>query len=145
MVPIPAARSLSIITSFLFQRSTNAPATGVTRILGNTNANPANARAVAVPVFSQAQIVRAKLVIAEPNIDVNCPSHMTVNPLMPDSVVVFCSISVQSLLGFKARLKSCTHDVYSQVVSVGSICSPKRKGCLAQSKAKKRIVKLIQL
>jgi hypothetical protein len=89
-------------------------------MFGNTNANPVRARAVAVPVFSQAHMVRAKLVIDEPSIDVNCPSQIIVKPLMPDNVVVFGSISVQSLWGFKARLMSCTHDLYSQLVSMGS-------------------------
>ena len=94
IVPIPAAKSLSIITSFLFQRSTKAPATGYTNMFGNTKANPVNAKAVAVPVFSQAHMVRAKLVMDEPSIDVNCPSQITVNPRIPDSVVVFGSIVI---------------------------------------------------
>ena len=36
-------------------------------MFGNTKANPVNAKAVAVPVFSQAHMVRAKLVMDEPS------------------------------------------------------------------------------
>ena len=109
IVPIPAARSLSIITSFRFQRSTNAPATGYTRMLGNTNASPVNARAVAVPVSSHAQIVRAKLVMADPSIDVNWPSQMMVKPFMPERLLFFCSMSFCFLFLFKVLFVSCTH------------------------------------
>ena len=100
MVPIPAARSLSIITSFLFQRSTRAPATGYTRMLGNTKASPVSASAVAVPVSSHAHMVNAKLVMAEPSIDVNWPSQMIVKPLMPVRGLCFFSMPICFLFLF---------------------------------------------
>ncbi len=62
-----AARSLSIIMSFRFQRSTNAPAIGLINMVGAKAKNPTRARAVAVPVTSYAQKARAKPAIAVPN------------------------------------------------------------------------------
>jgi len=76
--------SLSIITSFLFHLSTSAPATGYSRIFGNTKASPVNARAVASPVTCHAQMVRAKFVMKVPRRLTNWPPQITVNPLIPD-------------------------------------------------------------
>ncbi len=83
MVDVTEARSLSIITNLRFQRSTNAPAKGVTISAGTKVKNPTKARAVACWVISQAQIVSAKPVIAVPCSDTTWPIQMMVKPSMP--------------------------------------------------------------
>ena len=83
-VEIPAAMSLSIITSFLFHLSTNAPATGYSRMFGKAKASPTIARAVASPVTCHAQIVRAKFVMKVPRRLTNWPPQITVNPRIPE-------------------------------------------------------------
>jgi len=49
------------------------------------NENPTNARAVASPVFSQAQMVRANWVMPVPRNETSWPNQTTVNPRIPES------------------------------------------------------------
>jgi hypothetical protein len=79
----PAPRSLSIMTSFRFQRSTRAPATGPRSTVGPQVKKATSARAVACPVISQAQIVRANQVIPLPSRETTWPNHTMVNPSIP--------------------------------------------------------------
>ncbi len=65
------ARSLSIMVSFRFHRSTNAPAMGLTSIVGAKEKKPTNASAVASPVISHAQMVNAKLDMVLPSSENN--------------------------------------------------------------------------
>ncbi|UCD97044.1 MAG: hypothetical protein JSV35_03050, partial [Candidatus Bathyarchaeota archaeon] len=82
-VDVIAAKSLNIITSFRFQRSTSAPASGLTNIVGAKAKNPTNANIVACPVASHAQRVSANPVIALPRRETSCPDQITVNANIP--------------------------------------------------------------
>jgi len=93
MVDVTAARSLSIITNLRFQRSTNAPAKGVTSSAGAKVKNPTRARAVACWVICQAHIVSAKPVIAVPCSEITWPIQMIVNPSMPVGRVIGLMLS----------------------------------------------------
>ncbi len=81
---MPEAMSLSIMTSFRSHLSTRAPAKGLARMYGSTNENPTRARAVATPVFSQAQMVRANWVMLVPRNEISWPNQTTVNPRIPE-------------------------------------------------------------
>jgi len=83
MVLNPAARSLIIMTSFLFQRSTSAPAIGLNSTVGPKLKKPIKASAVAWPVICQAQMVRANPLMAEPISEMTCPNQTIVKPTKP--------------------------------------------------------------
>ncbi len=80
---VPAARSLSIITSLRLARSTIAPANGLNKTVGPNAKNPINASAVTSPVSCQAKIVSAKRVIPVPIRETNWPLQMIVKAGMP--------------------------------------------------------------
>src|SRR3990172_6862962 len=82
-VESPAAKSLIIITSLRFHRSTNAPAIGASKTDGAKVNVPTRASAVAEPVICQAQIVSANWVMAVPTNEITCPNHTTVKAAMP--------------------------------------------------------------
>ncbi len=75
--------SLSIITSLRFQRSTSAPATGLSRTVGPKVKKPTSASAVAWPVSCHAQMVSAKPDMAVPKRENTCPAHTTIKARMP--------------------------------------------------------------
>ncbi len=83
IVLAPAPRSLSIITSLRFQRSTSAPATGPNTSTGAKLKNATSASAVAEPVSWYAQIVRANCVIAVPSSEATCPAQTIINARIP--------------------------------------------------------------
>ena len=66
IVFIAAARSLNMIATFRFHRSTNAPAKGLTSIDGTMEKKLTKLNVVAFPVICQAQSVRANRVIPVP-------------------------------------------------------------------------------
>ena len=95
----PDARSESIITSLRFQRSTSAPAIGLSSIVGPKENSPTSASVVACPVSCHAQMVMAKAVMPEPSSDANCPAHTRVNPAMPAGRVRITAASIRPRRG----------------------------------------------
>ena len=85
----PAARSLIAITSFLFNLSTKTPAMGLKRTAGRKIQKPTRARAVAFPVISHAQNIRAKFVMELPSIDTTWPIHRTIKWDIPEGFTLF--------------------------------------------------------
>jgi len=71
IVDKPAARSLRIMTSLRFHRSTRAPAIGLRSTVGANEKKPTSASAVACPVISHAQIVSANRLMPEPTSEMN--------------------------------------------------------------------------
>src|SRR5215217_6299970 len=97
MVETPAPKSLSIMTSLRFQRSTSAPAMGLKRIAGPKLKNATSANAVAEPVISYAQIVSAKVVIDEPSIEMTCPNQTIRKARIPVGLaIVYPKLSLQN-------------------------------------------------
>ena len=71
-----ATTSATIINRRRLNLSTAIPAKVVISTLGNWEKNPTNAKAVAEPVLSHTQIVRANTVIKLPIVDAICPNQM---------------------------------------------------------------------
>ena len=82
-VAAPAARSLSIIVSFRFQRSTRAPAIGLRITVGAKRNVAARARVVTSFVWRYAQITNANPVIPVPRRETVWPAQTRVNPRIP--------------------------------------------------------------
>lgn len=83
-VASPAARSLSIIASLRFQRSTSAPAIGVIAIRGKRPRKTTKTRTVACLVASQAQIDKPNCDIPLPSTEASWPNQTTVKPAIPE-------------------------------------------------------------
>jgi hypothetical protein len=81
-VTTPAAASLRTMIVLRSNRSTRAPAMGLSRMLGATKQKMAMVSAVAEPVCSKIQNDRAKLVMPVPNMDTSWPNQITVNGRM---------------------------------------------------------------
>lgn len=79
----PANRSEKIMTRFLLERSTTAPAIGVISRRGTKLKKLTSPRTVACPVTCQAQIVSAKLVMLVPSKENTWPAHINVKLDMP--------------------------------------------------------------
>ena len=91
IVATPAARSLSIIVSFRFQRSTSAPASGLRTTVGAKRANAARARVVTCPVWRYAQITKANPVIPVPRRENVWPVQTRVKARIPRRRGVFAA------------------------------------------------------